>query len=302
MEPVIRIDNLCKRFGKTEAVCGLDLTVHAGGVLAFLGPNGAGKTTTIKTMLNMLRPDKGTVTLLGHDSTRLPHTVFQDIGYVSENQQLPEWMTVQQFIDYCAPMYPNWDAAFADKLLADFDLPRDRKLKQLSRGMKMKAALLCSLAYRPKLVVLDEPFSGLDPLVRDEFLRGLLELTETEGWTVFISSHDIDEVERLCDAIAIIDKGRIRLHESVEQLQSRFRSVSITAEADMAGFTAPEGWHNLEVSGRVLRATVANFATENAVRAAFADSATICSMSCDPMTLREIFIALARTYRLEAQA
>lgn len=299
MDPIITINNLHKHFGKTEAVCGLDLTIHAGSVLAFLGPNGAGKTTTIKTMLNMLRPDKGTVTLLGHDSTRLPHTVFQEIGYVSENQQLPEWMTVQQFMDYCAPLYPKWDTAFADKLAADFDLPRGRKLKQLSRGMKMKAALLCSLAYRPKLVVLDEPFSGLDPLVRDEFLRGLLELTETEGWTVFLSSHDVDEVERLCDAIAIIDKGKIRLHESVDELQSRFRSVSITAAADLADFPTPEGWYNLEISGRMLRATVSNFTNEDAVRSAVADRATVSSIGCDLMSLREIFIALARSFRLE---
>ena len=302
MEPIIQIENLHKRFGKTEAVNGLSLTVPAGGVLAFLGPNGAGKTTTIKTMLNMLHPDSGQVRLFGHDSTKLAPEVFRDIGYVSENQQLPEWMTVQQFMDYCAPMYPNWDAEFAAKLLADFDLPRDRKLKQLSRGMKMKAALLCSLAYRPKLVVLDEPFSGLDPLVRDEFLRGLLELTETESWTVFISSHDIDEVERLCDAIAIIDAGQLRLHESVEELQARFRLVEASAGAEFATPSTPEAWHNLEVAGRTLRATIANFAGEEALRETLAEFADFSTVTCTPMSLREIFIALARTYRLEARS
>jgi ABC-2 type transport system ATP-binding protein len=302
MEPIIKIENLHKRFGKTPAVNGLDLTIEAGGVVAFLGPNGAGKTTTIKTLLNMYQPDEGRVTLFGHDSTKLAPEVFRDIGYVSENQQLPEWMTVQQFMDYCAPMYPNWDAEFAAKLLADFDLPRDRKLKQLSRGMKMNAALLCSLAYRPTLVVLDEPFSGLDPLVRDEFLRGLLELTETEGWTVFISSHDIDEVERLCDSIAIIDAGQLRLHESVEELQARFRSITATADAELATPSAPEGWHNLEVAGRTLRATIANFANEDGLRETLAEFAEFSNMSCTPLSLREIFIALARTYRLEARS
>ncbi len=116
-----------------------------------------------------------------------------------ENQRLPEWMTVEQLINFCRPMYPTWDPAFCTKLLEEFDLPLDRKLKHLSRGMKMKAALLTSLAYRPRLLVLDEPFSGLDPLVRDEVIRGMLELTEQENWTVLISSHDIDEVERLAD-------------------------------------------------------------------------------------------------------
>jgi ABC-2 type transport system ATP-binding protein len=185
MKPIIEIRGLRKKFGKTLAVDGLNLAVPEGAVTAFLGPNGAGKTTTIKCLLNIHAPDAGSVQVFGLDSRRLGPGAFQKIAYVSENQVLPLWMTVQQFLDYCRPMYPAWDAAFAAKLLREFDLPTKSKLKSLSRGMRMKAALLGSLAYRPKLVVLDEPFSGLDPLVRDDFIRGMLELTENEGWTVF---------------------------------------------------------------------------------------------------------------------
>jgi ABC-2 type transport system ATP-binding protein len=197
---MITISDLHKRFRKTEAVAGLSLEVPEGQVTAFLGPNGAGKSTTIKCLLNLHRPDSGSASVLGTDSRKLGPAQFKQIGYVSENMELPLWMTVKQFLDYCRPLYPNWDKAFEAQLLTQFDLPLATKLKDLSRGMRMKAALLSSLAYRPKLVVLDEPFSGLDPLVRDEFIRGLLELTEQEGWTVFVSSHDIEEVQRLAIA------------------------------------------------------------------------------------------------------
>src|SRR5471032_3624619 len=134
--------------------------------------------------MNLLRPTAGTSRVLGVDSGRLGEKERAQIGYVSENQQLPLWMTVRQLLDYCRPFYPAWDRALEKTLLARFELPESRKLAQLSRGMLMKAALLSSLAYRPKLLVLDEPFSGLDPLVRDEFIGGVLEVSAAGNWTV----------------------------------------------------------------------------------------------------------------------
>jgi ABC-2 type transport system ATP-binding protein len=300
MKPIIEIQNLRKAYRRTLAVDDLSLTVPEGSVTAFLGPNGAGKTTTIKCLLNMLTPDAGTVEVLGLDSRRMGSAVFQQIGYVSENQELPLWMTVQQFLDYCRPMYPNWDPAFAAQLLKQFDLPLATKLKALSRGMKMKAALLSSLAYRPKLVVLDEPFSGLDPLVRDEFIRGMLELTENEGWSVFVSSHDIAEVERLADRVAIIDRGRIQLDEDSDSLRARFRSVEIVlaAGADLPG-DLPATWLNVETAGRVVRFTDSQF--KEGLLAAAVARCFPGSQQCgvEPMNLREVFVALARTYRLQ---
>ncbi|MEO6846567.1 MAG: ABC transporter ATP-binding protein, partial [Chthoniobacterales bacterium] len=201
MNYAIETDQLTRHFGKTEAVNNLTLRVPEGNIFAFLGPNGAGKTTAIKMLMNILHPTSGSARILGVDSAQLSSTEFSQIGYVSENQQIPEWMTVAKFIAFCKPMYPTWDDALCAKLLKEFDLPLDRKLKSLSQGMKVKATLLVSLAYRPKLIVLDEPFTGLDALVRDEFIRGLLELSEQEKWTIFISSHDIDEVERLADSV-----------------------------------------------------------------------------------------------------
>ena len=149
MNPIIETQNLNRRFGRTEAVRALTFAVPEGSIYAFLGPNGAGKTTTIKMLLNILQPSTGTARILGVDSTELGPRELAQIGYVSENQQLPEWMTVQQLIDYCKPMYPAWDDAFCGKLLKNFNLPPHQKLKNLSRGMKVKAALVIGNAITP---------------------------------------------------------------------------------------------------------------------------------------------------------
>ena len=148
----------------------MDLEVPRGKVTAFLGPNGAGKTTTIKCAMNLMEWQDGQIDVMGCSAQNLQPEHWQKIGYVSENQEMPDWMTVPQLLDYVRPLYGKyWDRDFEKKMLADFDLPLKTRLKSLSRGQRMKASLLSSLAYRPQLVVLDEPFSGLDPLVRDEF-------------------------------------------------------------------------------------------------------------------------------------
>ncbi len=298
MKPIIEIQDLRKRFRRVTAVDGLTLIAPEGKVTAFLGPNGAGKTTTIKCLLNLHAPDEGEIKVLGCDSDRLGPPQFQRLGYVSENQELPLWMTVAQFIDYCRPLYPTWDDDFAKRLQRDFELPLEARLKALSRGMRMKCALLSSLAYRPRLVVLDEPFSGLDPLVRDEFIRGLLELTEEEGWSVFISSHDIEEVERLADQVAIIDRGKLRLDESAESLQTRFRRVEVVFENEAAlPAETPAHWLHLEAAGKVLRFVDSAYAAEDLANSV-AQLSQARPPEVAPMSLREIFVTLARDYRL----
>ena len=223
MPTVIETVDLTRRFGRLDAVEGLNLHINAGSLFAFVGPNGAGKTTTIKVLLNLLKPTSGSASVLGVDSRRLGVREFARIGYVSENQELPDWMTVDQLIAFVRPLYPGWDDALCQKLRRDLDLTSKLQVRAFSRGMRMKAALLVSLAYRPELVVLDEPFSGLDPLARDELIRALLELTGEHNWTTLISSHDIDEVERLADSIAFIDKGRVFVTESVQELIGKYR-------------------------------------------------------------------------------
>jgi ABC-2 type transport system ATP-binding protein len=298
---IIETENLTRRFGRMEAVHELTLAVPEGSVLALLGPNGAGKTTTLKLLMNLLLPTSGSARVLGVDSRKLGEREFAQIGYVSENQQMPLWMTVRQLLDYCRPFYPTWDRALEKTLLAQFALPEERKLKHLSRGMLMKAALLSSLAYRPKLLVLDEPFSGLDALVRDEFVRGVLEVSAAGEWTVVVSSHDIEEVERLCDRVAMLDGGRLRLDETTEALQGRFRRVEVALQGGDAKLeAAPASWLGVERAGGLVRFVESRYereATERACRERFPSGA----VAAQPMTLREIFMALARDGRAAAK-
>jgi ABC-2 type transport system ATP-binding protein len=292
----IAIENLSCRYGRTEALRDLSLNVPKGSLFALLGANGAGKTTVLKALVNLLPPSSGRATVLGVDSRQLGERELAQIGYVSENQQQPEWMTVRQLLDYCRPFYPNWDAALETKLLAEFALPLDRKLKALSRGMRMKAVLLSSLAYRPKLLVLDEPFSGLDPVVRDDVTQGLLTAVQLGETTVIISSHDIEEVERLADHVALLEAGRLRFAEPTEELLGRFRRVEIDQEFRGPAGSLPATW--LDWQSGAGRASFVDSAfdaalTEQACRARFPEGA----VRAHPMTLREIFITLARTGR-----
>jgi ABC-type nitrate/sulfonate/bicarbonate transport system ATPase subunit len=164
---MITIHQLQKRFGKTAVLQDLELTVPTGKISALLGPNGTGKTTTIKCAMNLISPDAGSIEVCGVSPNKLSPAHWQRIGYVSENQKMPDWLSISALLDYLRPLYEkHWDRSFEKKLLADFDLPMHQPLRTLSRGQRMKAALLSSLAYRPQLVVLDEPFAGLDPLVR----------------------------------------------------------------------------------------------------------------------------------------
>lgn len=303
--PSIQFNKVCKQFKRTDAVDSLTTEVPEGRITAFLGSNGAGKTTTIKLLLGLLQQDTGHIEVLGMDSRHLDQKSFQQIAYVSENQKLPLWMTVEQLLNFCRPLYPTWDRSLEKTLVKSFELDLRQKLKHLSRGQQMKAALLSNLAYRPKLVVLDEPFSGLDPLVRDEFIKGLLEFTEQEGWSVFISSHDVDEVERLADQVAIIDKGQLKLNESTDSLLSRFKAVEVRMDADAEiPESLPDAWLNPTKSGRILRFTHSAWSDQANMRqyTDLIEGMDPNETSVRSLSLRELFIQLALNYRLSLKA
>jgi ABC-2 type transport system ATP-binding protein len=297
MNEAVHANNLTCRYGRTEAVAGVSFSVPEGSLFALLGPNGAGKTTTIRMLMNIVRPSRGEATVLGVDTRRLGLSEFRAIGYVSENQKLPSWMTVAQLLAFCRPLYPTWDEKLCRKLVDELELPLDTKISRLSRGMRVKAALASSLAYRPRLLVLDEPFSGLDPVVRDELVRGVLELAGEERWSVLISSHDLDEVERLVDAVGFIDGGRLVLLEPLTDLHARFRRVEVTTTVPPLG--APPvlpHWTSPHASGRVVRFVDTRYRapeSEREITAAFPGA----SIEAYPMTLREIFVAVAGQHR-----
>jgi ABC-2 type transport system ATP-binding protein len=295
----IETHNLTHLFGPVTAVDRLNLAVPQGSVYALLGPNGAGKTTVIRMVMNLLPASAGSVKVLGTDSSRLGPAELARIGYVADGMELPEWMTVGQFLSYTRAFYPRWDKALEKKLLQDFELPLTRKLKHLSRGMRMKCALTAALAFHPALLVLDEPFSGLDPVVRDDFLRGLIEVSAQGEWTIFVSSHDIEDIERLTDWIGIIDNGKLRLAEELEALQRRFRRVDVVRLATGGApplLDRPKEWLNYEEAGVLTRFIATNYApeeTERRCREIFPNA----SVTATPMTLREIYVTLARANR-----
>jgi ABC-2 type transport system ATP-binding protein len=229
MTSAIHTQDLVKKFRKVTAVDHLNLEVPEGSNYALVGPNGAGKTTAIKILMNIFPPSSGRAEVLGTDSRHVAASAFTSLGYVSENQDLPDWMRVDTFLDYLRPFYPGWDRDLEEAMVKQYDLPRDRKLGKMSRGMRMKAALVSSLAYHPKLIVLDEPFGGLDPLVRDELIEGLLErASET---TIFVSSHDLAEVENVASHVGYVEEGKLRFSEEMAALTARFREVELTFDA-----------------------------------------------------------------------
>ncbi|HEV2445630.1 MAG TPA: ABC transporter ATP-binding protein [Candidatus Sulfopaludibacter sp.] len=293
MTTPVRTHALARRYDRYLALDGLDLEVPEGSIFGLVGPNGAGKTTAIKILMKLLRPTAGRAEILGCDSTRLGPAHFAQIGYVSENQRMPDWMTVEYFMNYLRPFYPAWDNALAAELIRQFDLPPTRKLRHLSHGMRMKAAMASALAYRPKLIVLDEPFTGLDPLVRDELIEGLL--PRTENTTVFISSHDLAEIESFASHIGFLDRGRLQFSEEMVSLASRFREVEVTLNGTgSAPLEIPSTWLNAQQSAAVFRFVDSQFEAERTmseVRRVFGDGLRV---AVNPMPLRAIFITLAK--------
>jgi ABC-2 type transport system ATP-binding protein len=295
----IQTQSLTKQFGRVRALDGLDFAVPEGAIHALVGPNGAGKTTLIKILMNIFRSSSGTASVLGFDSRKISGKAFASIGYVSENQHLPPWMRVGYFLAYLRPFYPTWDTQLEAQFVQKFDLPLDRKLKHLSRGMRMKAALAGALAFRPKLIVLDEPFSGLDPMVRDELGTALLERSRDS--TIFLSSHDLAEIEGFATHLAYLDSGRLRLSEEMSSLNARFREVEITFDTPAAiPANLPPNWIQATAAGQTIRFVDDSFHQESADAAIAQLFGPVRSVAFTPMSLRSIFLALAKTGRRPA--
>ncbi len=224
MPAVIETHDLAKSYGNFGALHGLNLTIPEGSVFALVGASGAGKTTTIKILLNMIAPTHGYATVLGFDTRHLQPSVLGQIGYVSESQALPSRLRVRQFFDYLRPCYATWDTQLEHQLRAQLRLPADRRINELSHGMRLKLALACAMAFRPRLLVLDEPFSGLDALTRDEMIREFLR--EPREMSILISSHELDEVERLVSHVAFLDEGRLLFQGTLDELREHAREIS----------------------------------------------------------------------------
>src|SRR6185436_19809335 len=255
---IIETHHVAKRFGRFDAIEDLNLAVPEASVFALIGANGAGKTTTIRMLMNILRPDRGEITVLGTPSRKLAAQDFQHIGYVSESQRPPAALTLEQYFGYLRSLYPKWDANLERELRAQFELPAARRIGHLSHGMRLKALLVAALAFRPKLLVLDEPLSGLDTLVRDEVVNGLLQ--QAADTTILISSHELSEIESFTTHVAFMQDGHLLLQEAIDSLRLRFREVRATlSAAKQPSRPLPDDWLMPQIEGHRLRFIASRF-------------------------------------------
>ena len=243
----IQVQNLSRRFGGKLALDDVSIAVPRGCVFGLVGENGAGKTTLIKHLLGLLKAEQGTVRVFGLDPVVEPPRVLGRIGYLSETRDLPGWMRIDELLRYTQAFYPLWDESYAESLRKQFCLEPSAKIKNLSRGELAKAALLIVLAYRPDLLVLDEPSSGLDPVVRRDILEAIVRTVADEGRTVFFSSHLLDEIERVSDRVAMMVNGRVVLNGGLDEVKQAHHHLTLRFAQSQA--LAPEIPRALSITG-----------------------------------------------------
>jgi ABC-2 type transport system ATP-binding protein len=248
--PTIDVRGVSRRFGAKRALDGVSLTVPRGVVFGLIGENGAGKTTLIKHVLGLFRPQAGSVRVFGLDPVADPVGVLSRLGTLSEDRDLPGWMRVHELIRYSKAFYPRWDDVYAESLREAFELDPKARVKNLSRGQQARAGLLVALAFRPELLVLDEPSSGLDPVVRRDILGAIVRTIADEGRTVLFSSHLLDEVERVGDLVAMIDRGRIVLDGAIDNVKARHHRVTIHLDEPRDSAPVLDAAITVEGSGR----------------------------------------------------
>jgi ABC-2 type transport system ATP-binding protein len=286
---IIETRGLEKHYRRAAAVNGLDLRVPEGSISGFLGPNGSGKTTTIKMLLGLVRPTEGEGFVFGNSITDCNANleIRRRVGYVSEDKRLYAYMTVQQLLDFTRPLFAGWSRERELALLEEFPLPLDRKFKALSRGMRTQLALVLALARRPDLLILDEPSEGLDPVVIEKMLAAVVRAA-SEGATVFFSTHQLSEVQRIADHVFMIRAGRLVFEGSMERLRANVRRVNVVFRNN-----APteemriDGVCGMRSQGRLLSIVI-----DSNLEAITARAQSLGALSIDvqPMDLRELFL------------
>jgi ABC-2 type transport system ATP-binding protein len=226
-DAVVETRGLTRRFGSITALDDVSLAVPRGSVFGLVGVNGAGKTTLLKHVLGLLRAESGSIRVFGLDPVTDPVGVLSRIGYLAEENDLPGWMRVGELIRYTQAFYPTWDEAYAEALRRSFEIDPAAKVKHLSKGQRARAGLLVALAHRPQLLLLDEPSSGLDPIVRRDILGAIIRTISEEGRTVLFSSHLLHEVEQVSDHVAMIHEGKIVICDRVEGIKASYPRITI---------------------------------------------------------------------------
>src|ERR1700722_5441131 len=286
--PIVDIRRVTRQFGNKTALDDLSLTVPRGGVFGLIGGNGAGKTTVIKHILGLLKAQTGTVRVFGLDPVQNPVGTLGRIGYLSEDRDLPDWMSVAELMRYTQAFFPSWDETYAAELREAFDLDPKARIKNLSRGQRARAGLLAALVHRPDLLVLDEPSSGLDPVVRRDILGAIIRTIADEGRTVLFSSHLLDEVERVADRVAIIHDGRILLTAPMDEIKETHRRMTLRFGQSHRQPPTLVGALSFEGEGAAWT-YICSGESRQLRQAAEAIGATV--MEDAPLTLDEIFVS-----------
>lgn len=287
--PAIEIRNLSRRFGANDALSDVTLTIPRGLVFGLVGTNGAGKTTLIRHAMGLLRPQRGSVAVFGLDPVSNPTAVLSRVGYLSEVTELPEWMRVDELIRFTRAFYPNWDESYSRSLQEMFELDSRKKIQELSKGQRARVGLVLALSYRAELLILDEPSSGLDPLVRRDILRAVIETIVQEGRTVLFSSHLLDEVERVADQVAIIQDGRIIKNDALESLKSSYHRIVLHFDEGLRTPPVAQGFFNWQGGDRHWTAYF-HGTSDEAARLTSSLNAQLVDFSTP--SLNEIFLAL----------
>jgi ABC-2 type transport system ATP-binding protein len=222
-QTVVAVNDLSRSFGPKAALDRVSFHAGAGQVYGLVGANGAGKTTLLKHLLGLLRAATGSVRVFGLDPVRDPAGVLSRVGYLSEERELPEWMRVDELMAYTQAYHPTWDGSYARELLETFGLEPSKRVKELSKGMRAQAGLIAAVAHRPELLILDEPSSGLDAMVRRDILDAIVRTVADDGRTVIFSSHLLDEVERMSDHVTLIHNGRVTVSGELDKVRRRYR-------------------------------------------------------------------------------
>jgi ABC-2 type transport system ATP-binding protein len=226
-QTVVDVNDLSRSFGPKRAIDGVSFRAMAGQVHGLVGANGAGKTTLIKHLLGLLRAATGSVRVFGLDPVREPVRVLGRVGYLSEERELPEWMRVDELMAFTQAFHPTWDASYARALIKTFGLDPSKKIKELSKGMRAQAGLVAAVAHRPELLILDEPSSGLDAVVRRDILDAIVRTVTDDGRTVIFSSHLLDEVERMSDQVTMLHDGRVTLSGALDEVREGYQRTRV---------------------------------------------------------------------------
>lgn len=246
---IVEVSGLSRQFGKMQALHDLNLQLQPGLVYGLVGANGAGKTTLIKHLLGLLKAQQGSVRVFGLDPVKYPVEVLSRIGYLSEDRDLPEWMSISEFVHFTAGYYPTWDHAYATELIETFGLNTDKKIKQLSKGMRAQVGLVAAVGHRPDLLLLDEPSTGLDAVVRKDILNAIIRTVADDGRTVVFSSHLLDEVEMMSDHVLMIHQGNLVLQGALDAIRQQHQLMIVHSDTQNLEPWAIEGVLSAQQSG-----------------------------------------------------